>query len=49
VKTVTVELEDDEVLFAVKRPESYEDVHPDLLGHDAFKDWAEWRVMEESK
>jgi hypothetical protein len=36
----------DEVLFAIKRLEGYEDVHPDLLAHDMFKDCAIYRVIE---
>jgi hypothetical protein len=36
-----------EVLFAVEIPEGYGDVHPELLGEDAFsgKGWVRWRVV----
>lgn len=33
---VTIELADDEVLVALKRPEGYEDVHPELVTADAI-------------
>jgi hypothetical protein len=35
VKTITIEVEDDEVLIALKRPEGYEDVHPEIVAEDA--------------
>lgn len=35
----------DEVLYAIKRPEGYEDVHPDLLADDAFHDFVQYRVI----
>jgi len=34
-----------EVLFAVEIPEGYGDVHPELLGEDAFKEWVRWSVV----
>lgn len=37
---------DNEVLFAITRPEDYDDVHPDLLAHDCFKDFVEYRVID---
>lgn len=48
MKTITVEIEDDEVLVAIKRPEEYDDVHPQLLVEDVVCDinWCEWRVLE---
>jgi len=46
-RTITVEIEDDEVLVALKRPEEgYEDVHPELVAEDAIKDnWPEYRTV----
>lgn len=45
-KTVTIEIEDDEVLIALKRPEGYEDVHPELVAEDAInEDWPEYRTI----
>lgn len=35
----------DEVLIAIKRPEGYEDVHPDLIIHDAMRDGFEVRII----
>lgn len=38
MKTITVEVEDDEVLVALKRPdEGYEDVCPELVAEDALQ------------
>lgn len=47
MKTITVEVDDDEVLVALKRPEDYEDVHPELVAEDAFKDcdWLDYRIV----
>lgn len=44
---LTVEIADDEILIAIKRPEDYEDVHPDLVAIDALGDVLdfEWRVV----
>lgn len=39
------EVQPDEVLYAIKRPDGYEDVHPDLLAHDAFRDFVQYRVV----
>ena len=36
MKTITIEVEDDEVLVALKRPEDYEDVDPVLVVEDCF-------------
>lgn len=45
-KTVTIEIDDDEVLIALKRPEDYEDVHPELVAEDAInEDWPEYRTI----
>ncbi|CAN7592530.1 hypothetical protein LJR039_004310 [Pseudorhodoferax sp. LjRoot39] len=45
MKTITVEVADDEVLVALKRPEGYEDTHPELVAEDAIKDtWPEYRT-----
>ena len=40
-------IQPNEVLFAVEIPEGYGDVHPELLGEDAFsgKGWVRWRVV----
>lgn len=48
MKTITVEIEDDEVLVAIKRPEEYDDVHPQLLVEDivSYVGWVEWRIIE---
>lgn len=48
MKTITVEIEDDEILVAIKRPEEYEDVHPELLVEDVvnFHSCVEWRLVE---
>ncbi len=46
MKTITIEIADDEVLVAIKRPEDYEDVHPELVAEDAFKEsWPEYRTV----
>jgi hypothetical protein len=46
MKAVTVEIKDDEVLVALKRPEDYEDVHPELVAEDAIKDtWPQYRTV----
>ena len=37
MKTVTVEIEDDEVLVALTRPDGYEDVCPSLVAEDALQ------------
>lgn len=43
---VTIELAEDEVLVALKRPEGYEDVHPELVTEDAIGDrWPEYRII----
>lgn len=43
---VTIELEDDEVLVALRRPEGYEDVHPELVTADAIGErWPEYRTI----
>lgn len=45
-RKVTVEIEEDEVLVALKRPEDYEDVHPELVAEDAInEDWPEYRTI----
>ena len=50
MKTITVEIKDDEVLVAIKRPEEYDDVHPQLLVEDAIcYEWVEWRVLEQKE
>lgn len=41
-RTITIAIDDDEVLVALKRPEGYEDVHPQLVAEDAIED--EWPV-----
>lgn len=38
-------VEADEVLVAIKRPEGYEDVHPELLAEDALPGTFEYRVV----
>lgn len=46
MKTITIEIADDEVLVALKRPEYYEDVHPELVAEDAMgKTTFEYRVV----
>lgn len=46
MQKVIIELEDDEVLVALKCTEGYEDVHPDLVAGYAIKsDWPEYRVI----
>lgn len=46
MKTITVEIEDDEVLVALKRPEGYEDAHPQLVAEDAIRQlWPEYRTV----
>lgn len=47
MKTITVEVDDDEVLVAIKRPpEDYEDVHPEILADDAMmRSPFEYRVV----
>lgn len=46
-RVITIEVEDDEVLVALKRPEDgYEDVHPELVSEDAIKEtWPEYRTV----
>lgn len=44
---ITIEIEDDEVLVALKRPEDYEDVHPELVAEDAIKEtWPGYRTVK---
>jgi hypothetical protein len=48
MKTITVEIDDDEILVAIKRQEEYEDVDPELVVEDMAR-WhasAEWRLVE---
>ncbi len=46
MKTITIEVEDDEVLVALKRLDGYEDVHPDLVVEDAIDVlWPEYRTV----
>ncbi len=46
MKTFTIELDDDEVLVALKRGEGYEDVHPELVSADAISErWPEYRTI----
>ncbi|MBG6083164.1 hypothetical protein IWX58_004914 [Rubrivivax gelatinosus] len=48
-RTFLVELDDDEVLVALKRGEGYEDVHPQLVSEDAIGDrWPEYRTLNEA-
>lgn len=45
------EVEHDEILIAIKRPEDYEDVHPDLVAEDALQGMSadfEWRLIATS-
>ena len=42
---ITIEIAEDEVLVALKRPEGYEDVHPEIVSSDAIKDWPEYRTI----
>lgn len=45
-RVITVEVEDDEVLVALKRPDEYDDVHPELVSEDAIKEiWPEYRTV----
>jgi hypothetical protein len=48
MKTVTIQLADDEVLIAVKRAEDYDDVAPELVAEDFTHTphGFEWRVVE---
>lgn len=48
MKTIKVEIEDDEVLVAIKRPEEYKNVPAQLLVEDVVGNigWAEWRTIE---
>jgi len=41
-------LADNEVLFAIKRTEGYEDVHVEIMAHDFLKDGAEYRIISPS-
>lgn len=44
---ITIEIEDDEVLVALKCPEDYEDVHPELVAEDAIKEtWPDYRTVK---
>jgi hypothetical protein len=46
-KAYVVELEDDEVLVALKRGEGYENAHPKQLSEDAIGDrWPEYRTIQ---
>lgn len=37
----------DEVLVALKRPEGYEDVHPEIVAEDAIRpEWPEYRTLQ---
>lgn len=46
MKTITLDIEDDEVLVALKRPEGYEDVHPELVSEDAINStWPAYRTL----
>lgn len=41
-----IELADDEVLVALKRPEDYEDKHPKWVSEDAIREcWPEYRTI----
>lgn len=49
---ITIEIAEDEVLVALKRPEGYEDVHPEIVASDALKGdgwkgdgWLEYRTI----
>lgn len=45
-RSITIEIDDDEVLVAIKRHEGYEDVHPELVSEDAIKEtWPEYRTV----
>lgn len=46
-RTITIEVDEDEVIVALKRPEDgYEDVHPELVSEDAIKpEWPEYRTV----
>ncbi len=44
---VTIEIIEDEVLVAIKRPEGYENVHPELVAEDAIRpEWAHYRTIQ---
>lgn len=46
MKTITIDVEDDEVVLALKRPEEYDDVHPQLVAEDAINaNWPEYRIV----
>ena len=46
MKTVTIQIADNEVLVALKRPEGYDDVHPELVAEDAIDEaWPEYRTV----
>lgn len=42
---VMIELAHDEVLVALKRPEDYEEVHPEMLAEDAIGDRWPYRTI----
>ena len=43
----TIEIEDDEILIAIKRPEDYEDVIDELTAEDAMRNSEfEWRLIQ---
>ncbi len=46
-RTITIEVDEDEVIVALKRPEDgYEDVPPELVSEDAIKpEWPEYRTV----
>lgn len=46
-RTITIEVDEYEVIVALKRPEDgYEDVHPELVSEDAIKpEWPEYRTV----
>ena len=45
-RSITIEIDDDEVLVALKRHEGYEDVHAELVSEDAIKEtWPEYRIV----
>jgi len=47
MKTITVEIKEDEILVAIKRPEECEDCHPQLVAEDAMWHTSfEWRLVE---
>lgn len=46
---VVIELQPDEILVALKRPEGYDEVHPELVAEDAIKGtWPEYRTITQS-